>query len=242
MTTGSLQKCTKYAVDPPPLVTVPVRGTDARFPVRRVYCVGRNYVEHAVEMGFKGEEPPFYFCKPTDAVVPVLAGQIGRVPYPPGTTDFQYEAELVVAVGRGGCAIAEEDAQRHVYGYALGLDMTRRDQQLSMRRQGRPWEVGKAFDCSAPIGPIHRVKDVGVIASGEFTLTVDGEVRQHSDFSRLIWNIPQLLSHLSHLFTLAPGDIVFTGTPAGVGPVCVGQEMKLSNATLGELRVTVSAT
>jgi fumarylpyruvate hydrolase len=216
-----------------------VVGTADRFPVRRVWCVGRNYVEHAKEMGFTGREPPFFFAKPADALVIVPDGQTGDMPYPPGTEDLHHEIELVVAIGRGGRNIAAADAGQHVYGYAIGLDMTRRDLQMVARKAGRPWEVGKAFDASAPIGPIHKAASPTPMAAGAISLEVSGATRQSSDVSKLIWNIGEIIEHLSALWELAPGDLIYSGTPEGVAAVVRGDLMVGRVAGLGELRIRV---
>ena len=229
----------RFVIPAPDPVMLPVVSEDGYFPVRRVYCVGRNYAAHAVEMGFTGREPPFFFLKPADAIVPVHSSTVGTVPYPMRTADYQFEAELVVAIGRAGVRIRPDRAHEHIYGYALGLDMTRRDLQMEMRKQGRPWEVGKSFDCSAPIGPIHRIEDVGVLQSGRLSLTVDGDTRQESDVSNLIWSVAEVIEHLSSYFELMPGDLIFTGTPDGVGPVMPGQLMCVQSPALGELKVLV---
>ncbi|WP_036213596.1 fumarylacetoacetate hydrolase family protein [Massilia alkalitolerans] len=210
------------------IVGLPVNGSDAAFPVRRIYCVGRNYAAHAREMGFDPDrEPPFFFCKPNDAesVVPVAAGATVALPYPPRTENYHYEIELVVAIGRSGRDIAVEDAANHIFGYAVGLDMTRRDLQMRMREQGRPWEIGKAFDYSAPIGPITRIADSGALDAGAIALTVDGKIVQSSDLAKLIWNVKETIAQLSTLFDLRPGDLIMTGTPEGVGAVTPGQRM-----------------
>ena len=210
------------------IVGLPVNGSAALFPVRRIYCVGRNYAAHAREMGFDPErEPPFFFCKPNDAesVVPVPAGVNVAVPYPPRTENYHYEIELVVAIGKAGRDIAPEDAAAHIFGYAVGLDMTRRDLQMRMREQGRPWEIGKAFDYSAPIGTITRIADCGLLESGAIALSVDGKTVQSSDLSKLIWNVSETIAQLSTLFELRPGDLIMTGTPEGVGTVQRGQRM-----------------
>ncbi|CAN7319778.1 fumarylacetoacetate hydrolase family protein [Massilia sp. LjRoot122] len=210
------------------IVGLPVNGSDALFPVRRIYCVGRNYAAHAREMGFDPDrEPPFFFCKPNDAesVVPVPAGTSVALPYPPRTENYHYEIELVVAIGKGGRDIAVEDAAAHIFGYAVGLDMTRRDLQMRMREQGRPWEIGKAFDYSAPIGPITRIADSGPLDAGAIALSVDGKTVQSSDLSKLIWSVSETIAQLSTLFELRPGDLIMTGTPEGVGAVLPGQRM-----------------
>ncbi|HSV81109.1 MAG TPA: fumarylacetoacetate hydrolase family protein [Ramlibacter sp.] len=223
-----------------PVVSVPVAGDTRRFPVRRVYCVGRNYAEHAREMGFSDREPPFFFCKPPDAVAPVREGHVRIVEYPARTSDYQHEVELVAAIGKGGRDIDASDALDHVWGYAIGLDMTRRDAQISMREMGRPWEIGKAFDASALIGELRPVASVGHVNAGRIWLDVDGARRQDSDVSRLIWSVAETLSHLSTWFELEAGDLVYTGTPAGVGPVRPGQTMVGGIDGLGELRVRIA--
>ncbi len=228
-----------FAIQPPPQVTVPVAKTDLVFAVHRIYCVGRNYVEHAKEMGFSGREPPFFFMKPADAVVPVAEGTTGRMPYPSKTSDLHHEIELVVAIGKRGARIAAADAMQYVWGYAVGLDMTRRDLQTEAKKQGRPWEVGKAFDHSAPIGPLHPISETGTIDSGEIHLDVNGQARQSSDLSKLIWNVAETIEHLSSLFELQPGDLIFTGTPEGVAKVERGDVMEGRIAGLGSLRVEV---
>lgn len=215
-----------YVVPAYPAASLPVVGSDARFPVRRVYCVGRNYVAHAQEMGFTGREPPFFFLKPADAVVPVPAGEPIEIDYPPLTKDLHHEIELVVAIGEGGRQIAASDAMRHVFGYAVGLDMTRRDLQADMKKQGRPWCIGKAFDQSAPIGAIVPAKSAGDIGHARIALEVNGRLRQQSDVSQLIWSIGEIVEHLSSAWTLAPGDLIMTGTPEGVAAVVPGDRMK----------------
>lgn len=228
-----------YVVAAPVIPSVPVAG-GGEFPVRRIYCVGRNYAEHAQEMGFTGREPPFFFLKPADAVVPVAAGQTGTIAYPPLTKNLHHEVELVVAIGLGGAGICAADAARHIFGYAIGLDMTRRDLQNDMKKQGRPWCIGKAFDASAPIGPIHPKAVTGELVSGAIALEVNGTVRQTGDLSELIWNVAETIEHLSAAWTLQPGDLIFTGTPAGVGAVVPGDTMTARIAGLGELSVRVS--
>jgi len=224
------------------IVGLPVNGSAALFPVRRIYCVGRNYAAHAREMGFDPErEPPFFFCKPNDAesVVPVPAGVNVAVPYPPRTENYHYEIELVVAIGKAGRDIAPEDAAAHIFGYAVGLDMTRRDLQMRMREQGRPWEIGKAFDYSAPIGTITRIADCGLLESGAIALSVDGKTVQSSDLDKLIWNVSETIAQLSTLFELRPGDLVMTGTPEGVGAVRRGQRMVGTVAGLTPIAVDI---
>ncbi len=227
-----------FVFPPPDVVSVPtVDGT--RLPVHRIYCVGRNYAEHAVEMGFSGREPPFFFLKPADAVVPVAEGQTGFIDYPPLTTNLHHEIELVVAIGRGGSGIRAADAASHIWGYAVGLDMTRRDLQNEMKKQGRPWCIGKAFDQSAPIGPIVPLARCGELVQGSISVAVNGTPRQQGDLKDLIWNVNETIEHLSAAWTLQPGDLIFTGTPAGVGPVQRGDEMDGRIAGLPGLRVKV---
>ncbi|HEY1151538.1 MAG TPA: fumarylacetoacetate hydrolase family protein [Pseudoduganella sp.] len=217
---------TQYVFPPQQIAGLPVAGTDARFPVRRVYCVGRNYAGHAREMGSDPDrEPPFFFCKPGDAVVPVAPGATVELPFPSLTNNFHYECELVVAIGKGGADIAVGDALSHVFGYAVGLDMTRRDLQGKMKDAGRPWEIGKAFDYSAPVGEIRRAAEAGDVASAAISLSVDGAVKQSSHVTHLIWSISETIANLSTYFKLEPGDLIFTGTPEGVGAVQRGQLM-----------------
>ncbi|NYT85833.1 fumarylacetoacetate hydrolase family protein [Pollutimonas harenae] len=223
-----------------PVSALSVAGSNAVFPVRRVYCVGRNYAEHAKEMGFTGREDPFFFCKPADALMNVADGEVGNMPYPPKTSNLHYEIELVVALSKGGRDLTVEEAAQCVWGYAIGLDMTRRDLQGEAKKQGRPWEVGKAFDLSAPIGPLHPRDKTGTLNTGAISLSVNGESRQSSDLSQMIWNIAESISYLSGLFELKAGDIIFTGTPEGVGPVVAGDTMVGAVAGLGELRVKIA--
>jgi len=226
-----------FVFAPPPTVSIPVVGQQDRFPVHRIYCVGRNYEEHAREMGFTGREPPFFFMKPADAVVVADAGQTARVPYPTLTTNLHHEIELVVAIGKGGSNIQAADAHQHIYGYAVGLDMTRRDLQNDMKKQGRPWCIGKAFDHSAPIGPITPAAQVPGIAQAEISLQVNGQDRQHSHVSKLIWNITETIEQLSAAWTLQPGDLIFTGTPEGVAAVVRGDVLAGSVDGLQAIRV-----
>ena len=223
----------------PAPVHLPVAG-GGLFPVHRIYCVGRNYEDHAKEMGGTGREPPFFFLKPADAAVPVADGQTGSIPYPPLTSDFHHEIELVVAIGKGGADIAAADALQHIYGYAVGLDMTRRDRQTEMKKAGRPWSIGKGFDHSAPIGPIHPRSATGELTRGAITLKVNGQLRQSNDLSALIWNVAETIEQLSKGWTLQPGDLIYTGTPSGIGPVVRGDVMEGSIAGLGTLRVAVA--
>ncbi|WP_066259800.1 fumarylacetoacetate hydrolase family protein [Hydrogenophaga flava] len=214
-----------YTFAPPAVVSVPVVGRADSFPVHRIYCVGRNYEEHAKEMGFTGREPPFFFLKPADAIVVAEAGQTATIPYPSLTGNLHHEIELVVAIGRGGRNIKAADAASHIYGYAVGLDMTRRDLQNDMKKQGRPWCIGKAFDQSAPIGPITPAAEAGDIATAAIWVQVNGADRQRSNVSKLIWNIAETIEHLSAAWELQPGDLIYTGTPEGVAAVVSGDTM-----------------
>ena len=229
-----------YVFAPNEPVSVPVVGQDARFPVHRIYCVGRNYAEHAKEMGFTGREAPFFFLKPADAIVYAAPGQTTPLPYPTLTQNLHHEIELVVAIGTGGRNIKAADAARHIWGYAVGLDMTRRDLQNDMKKQGRPWCIGKAFDQSAPIGPIVPAEQAGDVDHAEIALQVNGQDSQRSNVSRLIWNIGETLEHLSAAWELQPGDLIYTGTPEGVAAVVSGDTLVGSVAGLGEIRVRVT--
>jgi len=206
--------------------TIPVAGRSERFPVRHIYCVGRNYAEHAKEMGGDAtKEPPFFFTKPSDAVFPVFAPEVGRVRYPLGTKNYQHEIELVVAIGGRGAELEPGQAQALIYGYAVGLDMTRRDLQIDMREKKRPWDLGKSFAQAAPIAPIHRAEDIGHPSKGEIRVAVNGAIKQKGDLSEMIWDVPHTLAFLSMYYELMPGDLVFTGTPAGVGAVVAGDRL-----------------
>ncbi len=231
---------TSYVISPAPQASVPVAGTADRFPVHRIYCVGRNYAEHAKEMGFTGREPPFFFMKPADAVLPVAAGETGRMPYPTLTANLHHEIELVVAIGKGGADIKAQDALQHIWGYAVGLDMTRRDLQNDMKKQGRPWCIGKGFEASAPIGPITPVAQAGDVEKAAIWLQVNGTDRQRSNVDQLIWNIAETIEHLSAAWTLQPGDLIFTGTPEGVGAVVRGDVLEGGIDGLGSLRVALT--
>ncbi len=228
-----------FVVEPPAVVSVPVVGQPARFPVHRIYCVGRNYEEHAKEMGFTGREPPFFFLKPADAIVVVNAGETGCIAYPSLTKNLHHEIELVVAIGTGGKNILAADAFRHIYGYAVGLDMTRRDLQNDMKKQGRPWCIGKAFDQSAPIGPITPLAQAGDVGQAEIYVQVNGTDRQRSHVSKLIWNIAETIEHLSAAWELKPGDLIYTGTPEGVAAVVAGDTMVGGISGLESIRVMV---
>ncbi len=230
---------TQYIFEPSVQTSLPIMGQTAQYPVRRVYCVGRNYAEHAKEMGFTGREDPFFFSKPADALVPVAAEQWGEIPYPSQTSNFHFEMELVVALGSGGKDLTLEQAQKCIYGYAAGLDMTRRDLQSECKKQGRPWEVGKAFDYSAPIGPIYPAADLQAIEKAAISLEVNGLVKQNSQISSLIWSIPESIAFLSGLFELKAGDLIFTGTPEGVGAVVQGDAMVGRITGLATLQVRV---
>lgn len=214
--------------------TIPVVG-GGTFPVRRVYCIGRNYAAHAIEMGHDPDrEPPFFFQKNAENV-----DSSGDFPYPAQTSDVHYELEMVVALKSGGSNIALADALEHVYGYGIGLDMTRRDLQGQMKKMGRPWEIGKAFERSAPVGPIHPVASVGHLENGQVKLTVNGETRQEGDLNQMIWKVPEMINYLSQFYDIAAGDIIMSGTPAGVGPITKGDIMVGTIDSLGELTVTV---
>ena len=211
-----------FTFTPPATVSVPVVGTSARFPVHRVYCVGRNYEDHAKEMGHSGREPPFFFLKPADTVVVAEAGQTATIPYPDLTSNFHHEIELVVAIGTGGRNIAAADAHKHIFGYATGLDMTRRDLQSDMKKTGKPWCIGKAFDHASPIGPITPAAQAGDITQAAIWLQVNGADRQRSNVAKLIWNIAETIEQLSKGWALQPGDLIYTGTPEGVNAVVRG--------------------
>ena len=228
-----------FVVTPPATVSVPVVGLTKRFPVHRIYCVGRNYEDHAKEMGFTGREAPFFFLKPADAIVAVEAGSTGTLPYPSLTKNLHHEIELVVAIGTGGRNIAAADAARHIYGYAVGLDMTRRDLQNEMKKQGRPWCIGKGYDHSAPIGPITPAAQAGDVGQAEIYLQVNGQDRQRSQVSRLIWSIAEVIEQLSAAWELQPGDLIYTGTPEGVGAVVSGDTLLGGVAGLGTLSIKI---
>jgi fumarylpyruvate hydrolase len=225
-----------YAFDPAPIPTLAIAGSEAHFPVRRVYCVGRNYADHAREMGAHdqadGREPPFFFSKPADAVV---AG--GDVPYPPATANLQHEVELVVALGRGGADIPVAAALDCVFGYAVGFDLTRRDVQARAKEKGHPWDMGKGFDASAPTGELQPVSAIGHPAKGAIWLTVNGERRQNGDLADMLWKVAEVIANLSTVVRLAPGDLIFTGTPAGVSTVVRGDVLEGHVDGVGDLRV-----
>ena len=226
---------TEYAIDTPPVVALPIAGSDALFPVRRVYCIGRNYAAHAIEMGHDPDrEPPFFFQKNPNNLDPS-----GTFPYPPHSSDVHHEIEVAVMLKSGGTNISLGDAESHVFGYALSLDMTRRDLQGAQKKMGRPWEIGKAFERSAPVGPVHRVSDTGLLNEGAVTLKVNGEVRQEGDMNQMIWKVPEMISYLSEYFELAAGDVILSGTPSGVGPVERGDMMEMTVDGLGSMKVEV---
>jgi fumarylpyruvate hydrolase len=227
-----------YAIQPPPITTLPVAGTDDSFPVSRVYCVGRNYAEHAVEMGGDPDrEPPFFFAKPADAVVP----NGGVLPFPSVTEDLHHEIELVVALGEGGADFTASDALSRVFGYAVGLDMTRRDLQAEAKKAGRPWDMAKGFDQSAPISAIYPVSAIGHPERGSIWLRVNDEPRQQGDLSQQIWKVPETIAFLSTLVELRPGDLIMTGTPKGVGPVRRGDRLVGHIDGVGDLEVAYRA-
>jgi fumarylpyruvate hydrolase len=224
-----------FVVAPPAVPWIPVAGTDAAFPVRRVYCIGRNYAAHAVEMGHDPDrEPPFFFQKSPDNLDPS-----GEFPYPPRSSDVHHEVELVVALGKGGAGIAVERALDHVWGYGVGLDMTRRDLQGIAKDMGRPWEIGKAFERSAPVGPLRPAAEIGHPAAGRIALKLNGGLRQEGDLAQMIWKVPEMIAYLSEYFTLAPGDVIMTGTPSGVGAVRRGDVIEAEVEGVGELTVRV---
>ncbi len=224
-----------YAIQPPVVTTVPVQGTDAEFPVARIFCVGRNYADHAIEMGHDPDrEPPFFFMKPGDAVVPTGS----TLPFPSVTKELHHEIELVVALVEGGSDIVAEDALSHVYGYGVGLDMTRRDLQAEAKKAGRPWDMAKGFDRSAPMSPIRPAADIGHPEKGAIWLRVNGETRQEGDLDQQIWKVPETIAYLSTLVELRPGDLIMTGTPAGVGRVEPGDRLEGHIDGVGDLEVT----
>ncbi|NEU13940.1 fumarylacetoacetate hydrolase family protein [Methylobacterium sp. BTF04] len=224
----------------PARIALPIMGTSDFFPVRRVYCVGRNYAAHAREMGKDPDrEPPFFFMKPADALQIAPGQAVIDHPYPPQTENYHFEVEMVAALALGGRDIPEASALDHVYGYAVGLDMTRRDVQDEAKRLARPWDLAKAADASAPIGPLYPAASIGHPTHGAITLDVDGTERQRGDLSDMLWSLPEQIAHLSRYFELYPGDLVFTGTPSGVGAVTRGQTMVAAIAGLGDIRLHV---
>jgi fumarylpyruvate hydrolase len=229
----------QYAISPAPVHSLEIAGQDAAFPINRIFCVGRNYAAHAIEMGKDPtRDAPFFFMKPANAAVRAGTEAI-TIAYPPKTANYHHEIELVVAIGKGGANIPVEQALEHVYGYAVGLDMTRRDLQLDARDKGRPWEFGKSFSQSAPIGPLHPASVIGHPADAAITLTVNGAPRQSSDINKLIWSVAESIAFLSEYETLEPGDLIMTGTPEGVNAVVAGDEMRGAIAGLSEIVVRV---
>ena len=232
-----------FVITPPAIPSVPVQGGAAgeSFPVHRIYCVGRNYVEHAIEMGHSGREAPFFFMKPADAVLPVAEGTVGQMHYPTLSNSLHHEMELVVAIGKGGRDIPAAHAMQHVWGYAVGLDMTRRDLQTDAKKLGRPWCIGKGFDESAPIGPIRRAEDCSLTADSVIALDVNGQPRQASTLGKLIWSVAEIIEHISKAWTLAPGDLIVSGTPEGVAAVEVGDTLRGRIDGVGTLELKIVA-
>lgn len=227
-----------FALTPPPQASVAIANSDARFPVRRIFCVGRNYADHVREMGNDPKsEPPLFFTKPADAVVE--SGSV--IAYPANTANLHHEVELVIAIGRGGADIAEGAALDHVWGYGVGVDLTRRDRQAEAKKAGAPWDTAKAFDQSAPMGALTPVAQSGHPARGRIWLSVNGEARQDADVDQMIWSAPEIIAAVSRSWALAPGDLIFTGTPAGVGPLVAGDAVACGVAGLPELRFSVAA-
>ncbi len=231
----------QFAFPPVPQASLPIVDSADRFPVHRIYCVGRNYAEHAKEMGFTGREAPFFFMKPADAVVAPTGDAPVQMPYPSLTSNLHHEIELVVAIGKGGKNIPASEAFAHIWGYAVGLDMTRRDLQNEMKKQGRPWCIGKAFEYSAPIGPVTPAAQAGDIEQADIWLQVNSQDRQRSQIGQLIWNIAETIEHLSQAWELQPGDLIMTGTPEGVGAVQVGDLLEGGVTGLTALRVSITA-
>jgi fumarylpyruvate hydrolase len=225
----------RFVIPPPPQAAIKVAGTDKYFPVRRIWCVGRNYVEHIREMGQDERKPPFFFAKPADAAAPDRS----VIPYPQLTKDLHHEVELVVALKGGGIHLKPEQANDLIYGYGVGLDLTRRDLQIASRKQERPWEIGKSWDMSAPCGDLHPASEIGHPKKGRIFLTVNGDVKQDGDLEQMIWNVPETISKLSEMVELAPGDIIMTGTPAGVSALSSGDKLVGEIAGVGKLTVTI---
>jgi fumarylpyruvate hydrolase len=225
----------RYVITPSPQAAIAVAGGDKLFPVRRIWCVGRNYVEHIREMGQDERLPPFYFAKPADAVVPDGA----TVPYPLLTKDMHHEVELVVALKSGGRNIKVDKALDTIWGYGVGIDLTRRDLQIASRNQQRPWEIGKAFDASAPCSPLRPAAEIGHPGKGRITLKCNGKIRQDGDLNQMIWNTPEIIANLSEMVALAPGDIIMTGTPSGVAATVAGDKLECEIEGVGKLTVTI---
>ena len=230
-----------FVFTPPATPSVPVQGgaATASFPVHRIYCVGRNYVEHAIEMGHSGREAPFFFMKPADAVLPIAEGTVGQMHYPTLSKSLHHELELVVAIGTGGRDIPAAQALQHVWGYAVGLDMTRRDLQTEAKKLGRPWCIAKGFDESAPIGPIRRAEECRLDADTVIALDVNGKPRQASTLGKLIWSVAEIIEHLSKAWELVPGDLIFSGTPEGVAAVEVGDTLSGRIDGVGSLQLKI---
>jgi len=228
-----------FIFSPAPQASLPISGSAQRFPIHRIYCVARNYVDHAQEMGDTGREPPFFFAKPADAAVSAPAGQTVTLPYPSLTRDLHHEVELVVALGTGGKDIAVENALQHVWGYAVGLDMTRRDLQAQLKKQGRPWCIAKGFDASAPIGALTPAAQAGAVQQAEITLHVNGQVRQNGNTGAMIWSVAEIIAALSTAWELQPGDLIMTGTPSGVAAVQHGDVLDARVSGLPPLQVRV---
>ena len=226
---------TKFVIDPAPQVCLPIRGSNESFPVRRIYCIGRNYADHAIEMGHDpNKEPPFFFQKNAQNV-----DTSGTFPYPPQTRDVHHEIELVVALKSGGAEISLENALEHVYGYGLGLDMTRRDLQGEAKKLGRPWEVGKSFEKSAPMSELVPASETGHLDQGRICLKVNGEIKQDGDLNQMIWKVPEMIAYLSRFYDIAGGDLIMSGTPAGVGPIQRGDKMECEIEHLGTMTIEV---
>ncbi|MFZ8903711.1 MAG: fumarylacetoacetate hydrolase family protein [bacterium] len=226
---------TKFVIDPAPQVCLPIRGSNESFPVRRIYCIGRNYADHAIEMGHDpNKEPPFFFQKNAQNV-----DTSGTFPYPPQTSDVHHEMELVVALKSGGADISLENALEHVYGYGLGLDMTRRDLQGEAKKLGRPWEVGKSFEKSAPMSELVPASETGHLDQGRICLKVNGEIKQDGDLNQMIWKVPEMIAYLSRFYDIAGGDLIMSGTPAGVGPIQRGDKMECEIEHLGTMTIEV---
>ena len=230
-----MSRADEFVFAPPATPALEVAGMQGRFPVRRIYCVGQNYAAHAAEMGHHERTPPFFFGKPADAAVP--GG--GHIPYPSETHNFHHEVELVVALGKGGANITREAARDHVFGYAVGIDLTRRDLQAAAREKKQPWDTAKGFDRSAPVGAIRPVSQVGHIAKGAIWFKVNGMQKQSGDISDLIWPVPDIIAELSKFFALAAGDLIFTGTPSGVGPLLRGDRGEGGIDGLGTIAIEI---
>lgn len=228
-----------FIFEPALITSLPIVGLSARFPVHRVFCVGQNYAKHAQEMGASGREAPFFFMKPARSIIPVEADHVQPVPYPEGTKELHHEIELVVAIGREGNQISPENAAEYIYGYATGLDLTRRDLQAELKAKGRPWEIAKGFEASAPIGPITPLARTGELLHADLSLEIDGEVRQQGNMDEMIWSVNEIISALSMHWNLTAGDLIFTGTPSGVGPLVQGNQLQGQISGLQPLQVKV---